>query len=145
MMFKNENEFFEALDLIQPCDLKDGKTSTKDAVKFCRQVLDCFYEARHFVPNKERLETKLVDLGACNYRSASETFKTSGKNTVGDAMKLKDNIEFPLLAFSQIIDTKPSSDSTAWEFNWGIMTDGNEYSWINQWLTSQQKNDEKIM
>ena len=136
-MFKDEEELFEALGEVEPCDLRDEKTTTEDAVKFCKGVMTCLARAENLVPNKDRLAAALYRLGACEYKKAPAKFLVIENATVGMTLEAKNNIQFPLSAFSQLLSAKQSTFIVGWE----KVVEGGKYSWANTWLESQQQKE----
>lgn len=81
----------------------------------------------------------LKQLGCTTFKNAHNCFKGESR-TIGEVLKLNGNIEFPLSALSQLIDTDEST------FSYGLskMAEGNEYSWVSQWLNAQGVEYDKI-
>lgn len=134
--FSSEEDFFRALGAIKPCDLRDEQTSMKDAISFCVNVLRCFQRTGYMVPDKEKTELYLYRLGACRTDKAASKFVDKDKTTVGEVL-IKDNIQFPLMAFDQVFlcETQESL-----RYSWERLTGfGYENSWVAEWIEKNEK------
>jgi len=136
--YATEEEFFEELKKIKPCDLRDDETKLRDAVEFCKQIMTAFIKAENIYPNQDRLALILYRLGACEYKKASKKF-LSDKASLGELLKSQNNIGFPLSAFTQILNAKPGS----YECGWSKITEGGqECSWAAEWVSAQEKENQ---
>ena len=127
---RNEEEFFKALSEITPCDLRDSKTTIKAALVFCTQVLS-YFERATFRPDQDKLELSLYHMGACEYKKAAEHLLPIKNAYIEDILKAKNNVQFPLVVFSQILNTEPDS----YEYGWAKAKGG----WISNWLNAQKE------
>ena len=50
---------------------------------------------------------------------------------MGEAISAKDNIEYPLSAFTQLLSSSPSS----YDYGWSIISE--KGGWTQQWLDAQ--------
>ena len=123
----DQEEFFAQLATVQPCDLRSEKTLHSDAVEFCKKIFTVFETAKDFVPNHDRLALNLYRKGACEYNKAAEKFVEMKGARVEDLLKIQGNIQFPLSAFTQILNT---SDQ-AYQFAWMKMQSGLLTEWLN--------------
>ena len=130
LVFKNEEEFFEELKKIKPCDLRDENTKIKDAVEFCQAVLKCF-DAAGFLPDQDKLALALYRMGACEYGKAAKHLLPIKDAYLRDVLTAKNNVQFPLSVFSQILNTEPDS----YEYGWAKAKD----VWISNWLNTQKE------
>ena len=133
--YESELEFFEDLKDIQPCDLRDNNTRETDAVKFCKEIMECFVRSSKFTPNQDKLALLLYRLGACEYDKAAKKFLGLEPSSIGVSLNEKNNIEFPLSVFTQILNTSESS----YKYGWAKAMDG----WIEDWLKTQEDESEK--
>lgn len=76
----------------------------------------------------------LRSIGCVPYNEAHPSLINNDLEYVGQQMDAKDSIDFPLSAFTQLIDSEPSS------FTYGAskLLEGDfEYSWLGTWLKAQ--------
>lgn len=138
-VFHSEEEVFEALKKIKPCDLTSNKTSVEDAVRFCKEVMTVLLKCEDLCPNHRKMEEALTALGACRYDDANKKFKTDAEK-LSEVLTKKDNIEFPLSVLTQII----GSSYNSYKFGLQRATDGGKkYSWVGEWLSAQSEPEPK--
>ena len=112
LLYRNTDEALLALTEIKPCDLSSGDTSTEEAVAFCEEVMTVFLKSAdlYFSETKgKELRNILQLLGAKTTEKANKKFISRTKTTnkaYQDFIRQKDNIQFPLMIFDEII-SKP--------------------------------------
>jgi hypothetical protein len=134
----------EAIDTLKKVkeipSLTTDKASLEEAVDFCKDVMLVIAKMGqlHFSDSEQKEISKLLkQKGACRTKELNEKFKeVKGDSSVGVLMDLPNNIQFPVCAFDQLIDTKPDTFS----FGLSYMNDGGKnYSWVCEWLKVQDK------
>ena len=133
-VFHSKEEAFEALSAIKPCDLTSNETKLEDAVNFCKEVMTVLIKCEDLRLDHKELETALTNLGACTIDNASKKFRTNAR-TIGDILTKKNNIEFPLSVFTQIIGTSDES----YRYGFSRAVDGGKKGWIGEWLYTQNQ------
>lgn len=139
--FKNTKEAFEALEEVKPLDLKSELTSMKQAVSFCKKIMVILSKCDrlHFDDDEQKLLSDLLKKkGACKSKDAHNKFKAVNKN-LGKMINTPDSIEFPLLAFDQLIDASRSTFMTGIQ---KIAEGGEKYSWAMEWVNTQKATKE---
>ena len=144
-VFHSPSEAMLALTEIEPVDLTSAKTTEKEAMRFCKEVMTVILKCEdlHF-SDEDRilLQDTLKALGCVETKDASRKFLTSGSRaTIGNLLKAKNNIQFPLYCFDQLL----SENEDAFNYGKSIMTEGGEkHSWIGEWLQTQEKADKSL-
>ena len=137
-VYHSLNEALNALKEVKPVDLRNGTTSIEEAVTFCQEVLLILQKSSDLslTPEQQKQYSEaLKAIGCVNYNDAHKSYKTATKNNIGALLQEENNIEFPLSAFTQLIDTTPDS----FEYGMSKLTDGDlQYSWIGEWLRTQE-------
>ena len=144
-VFHSTSEAILALTEIKPVDLTSDKTTEKEAMRFCKEVMTVILKCEdlHFSDeDRALLQDTLKTLGCVETKDVSQKFLTLGsRTTIGTLSKLKNNIQLPLSCFDQLL----SEDKDTFEFGKSKMTDGGEkYSWIGEWLQTQEKADKSL-
>lgn len=141
--YKNLDQAIADLKKIKSIDLVFGETPMKEAVDFCKDVMVVIGRTKHMLTGRN-LATKdimkfseaLKSIGCVPYKRANIMYQYCSRNQ--DYITAKNNIVFPLTAFTQLIDSKPST------FSYG-MTKLNEgdfaASWVGFWLRAQGVTD----
>jgi len=135
-VYKTQEEFFEALKKIKPCDLKDEKTSIEDAVEFCKQLMECFIAAKrwYLVPDVAKLREELKALGGCRYNEAHPKFLVEKEEDLRKFLRLANNIQFPLEAMEQVF----LCDQDDFTYAFDQIAGHGEQSYAKAWLRSQE-------
>ena len=126
-----------ALTEIEPANLKSSATSMEDAVRMCKAVMTVILKCEdlHF-DDQQRTEFQetLKALGCATFDQADAKFKPLGDATIGEIVGKKNDIQFPLSAFTNLIDCSKET----FDFGKAKMTDGGEKSsWVGEWLAAQ--------
>ncbi|MBO5884985.1 MAG: hypothetical protein J6Q51_04235, partial [Clostridia bacterium] len=135
--FKTFNEIIEDLKTITP--LKQDLSNEQDmnsVLVMIKRVMINIQKASRFGFTEQQIEVysqALKELGCTNYKNSHESFRAEGSRSLSETMSLNKNIEFPLSALTQLIDT----NSSTFEFGLAKMSEGDEYSWISTWLKAQ--------
>lgn len=142
-VYHSVDEALLALTEIEPSNLKSEKTTKKDAVRFCKEVMTVILKCEdlHF-DNKQAKEFQdtLIALSCTNYAQANEKFKPSKQATIGRLLQQENDIGFPLNVFTNLMDCN-SSDFNS---NKAIVTEvGIKNSWTGMWLANQERGKEK--
>lgn len=137
-VYHSLDEAMEALSKVKPVDLAGGTTSKEDALAFCREVLLIIHKCEDLhmsEAEQQQFSEALKTLGCATYKTVNPKYVTDSSRTLGEILETND-IDFPLSCFSQLIDVKPSSFS----FGLAKICDGDiEYSWIGDWLKTQER------
>lgn len=140
-VYADFEQMIKDLGNIKSCDLTSETTSLDDALKLCKKVMTIFLKAEDLNLSDEQqkqLCQKLKDLGCCKYKNAAEKFCANFNSSVSvDSILCKEqNIEYPLLAFSQLLDV----DHETFVDNFKHLTKGGKgESLCGQWLQAQEK------
>ena len=142
-VFHSVDEALLALSDVKPCLLSSPNTSHADAMRFCKEVMEIILKCEDLHFNSEQqaaLSATLLLLGARKSEQLNDKFRTSEGN-IGTLMNSKNNIQFPVAVFDQLIETKEST------FNFGLskVTEGGlKNSWIGQWLEAQKEKEKTL-
>ena len=144
-VFHSTSEAILALTEIKPVDLTSDKTTEKEAMRFCKEVMTVILKCEdlHFSDeDRALLQDTLKTLGCVETKDVSQKFLTLGSQaTIGTLLKSKNNIQLPLYCFDQLL----SEDKDTFEFGMSKMTEGREKnSWITKWLQTQEKADKSL-
>lgn len=139
-VYHSFDEVVDALKQIKPCDLTSETTSLKDALKMCEDVMLVLIKAedlRLSVEQQNQLSKMLRGLGCCKYNEVAKKFLTlPERSSIADVLAAENNIEFPLAAFTNIIDVSRAT------FVYGFsrcVEGGKECSWCGEWLKTQKQ------
>ena len=132
--YETLEEFYRDLSKIKPVDYTSPETTMEDAVAHSRKVLEVLVRADNLDLSREQknVSEALKMVGCVPWPQADGKFQD--RSTVGELL-YKENVSFPLTAYQQLIDAKPSSFSFGWA---KLMDGGAEYSWMSEWLFTQQ-------
>lgn len=132
--YETLEEFYRDLSKIEKVDYTSPETSMEDAVAHSRKVLEVLVRAENLDLSREQnnVSEALKLVGCVPWPQANEKFQD--RSSIGELL-YKENASFPLTAYQQLIDARPSTYS----FGWAKLIDGGaEYSWIGEWLFTQQ-------
>ena len=142
-VFHSVDEALLALTELKPCDLSSDKTSQAEALAFCQDLMTILLKCEDLRFNdtqRKEMSDILKTLGATNTKGANEKF-VSGEQSVGVLMGTKGSIGFPLSALDQLIDTS----ATTFDIGLAKLTEGGmKYSWIGEWLKTQNKKEKTL-
>ena len=141
--FNTLDEVLAAIKQVKHADLKGGTTPKEQNVEFCKEVMIILGMAENVIHNLSVTEMKtfsdaLREIGCVPYEEAHYSVIDPKQTSVGRSMARKDSIDFPLVSFTQLIDSKPSS------FKYGAakILDGDfEGSWGATWVKAQGVED----
>lgn len=142
--FNTFNDIIEDLKTISP--LKQDLSNEQDmsnVLVMIKRVMINIQKSAHFQftdQQKEIYSQALKELGCTNYKNSHESFRAQGNRSLGETMSLYKNIEFPLSALTQLIDTS----SLTFDIGMDKMTEADADSWICTWLKAQGINYENI-
>ena len=143
-IYRNVNEALEELKKINPADLTSDETTLAEAIRFCREVMTVLVgcDELQFTEEQQReLSEQLKALGCVTYDAANKKYKSSAsfKRTIGTP----GSIEYPLSAFSQLIDTDRGTFLTGMD----LITDGGMSGdgWTGRWLKAQKRSFFEIL
>ena len=144
-VFHSTSEAILALTEIKPVDLTSDKTTEKEAMRFCKEVMTVILKCEdlHFSDeDRALLQDTLKTLGCVKTKDVSQKFLTLGSQaTIRTLLKSENNIQLPLVCFNQLL----SEDKDTFEFGMSKMTEGREKnSWIAKWLQTQEKADKSL-
>lgn len=138
--YQSVDEAILALTKIEVADLTSEKTPLKEAIRLCREVLTVVLKCENlqFTDMQiEEFQDYLKMLGCATFLAAADKFKSGREQTIAQINGKKNNIEFPLCAFTNLIDCGKDT------FRYGIskLTDGRRQkcSWADVWLSAQEK------
>lgn len=137
--YQSFNEALTVLKGIKPANLKSNYTSKTEAVRLCKEVLTVIQKCERLkfdTVKSYMLQETLKSLGCVKYDEANDKFKTSGASMIGEVLGIKNNIEFPLSFFTNIVGVEQDT------FHYGMskaMDGGKENSWVGCWLAAQNK------
>lgn len=140
-VYADFEQMIKDLGNIKTCDLTSETTSLEDALKLCKKVMTIFLKAEDLnlsFEQQKQLCQRLEGLGCCKYKNAAEKFCANfNSNASVDSILCKEqNIEYPLLAFSQLLDV----DHETFVDNFKHLTKGGKgESLCGQWLQAQEK------
>lgn len=140
-VYADFEQMIKDLGNIKSCDLTSETTSLEDALKLCKKVMTIFLKAEDLnlsFEQQKQLCQRLEGLGCCKYKNAAEKFCANfNSNASVDSILCKEqNIEYPLLAFSQLLDV----DHETFVDNFKHLTKGGKgESLCGQWLQAQEK------
>ena len=140
-VYADFEQMMKDLGNIKSCDLTIETTSLEDALKLCKKVMTIFLKAEDLnlsFEQQKQLCQRLEGLGCCKYKNAAEKFCTNFNSSASvDSILCKEqNIEYPLLAFSQLLDV----DHETFVDNFKHLTKGGKgESLCGQWLQAQEK------
>lgn len=140
-VYADFEQMMKDLGNIKSCDLTSETTSLEDALKLCKKVMTIFLKAEDLnlsFEQQKQLCQKLEGLGCCKYKNAAEKFCANFNSSASvDSILCKEqNIEYPLLAFSQLLDV----DHETFVDNFKHLTKGGKgESLCGQWLQAQEK------
>lgn len=140
-VYADFEQIMKDLGNIKSCDLTSETTSLEDALKLCKKVMTIFLKAEDLnlsFEQQKQLCQRLEGLGCCKYKNAAEKFCANfNSNASVDSILCKEqNIEYPLLAFSQLLDV----DHETFVDNFKHLTKGGKgESLCGQWLHAQEK------
>lgn len=143
-VYDDFEQMIKDLGSIKSCDLTSETTSLEDALKLCKKVMTIFLKAEDLnlsFEQQKQLCQRLEGLGCCKYKNAAEKFCANFNSSASvDSILCKEqNIEYPLLAFSQLLDV----DHETFVDNFKHLTKGgNGESLCGQWLQAQEKTKE---
>ena len=132
--YETMDEFYSELSKIKPVDYASPETTMEDAVAHSRKVLEVLVRAENLSVSKEQknISDALKMVGCVPWPQADKKFQDG--SSIGELL-YKENVSFPLSAYQQLIDVSPSTFSFGWS---KLMDGGPEYSWIGEWLFTQQ-------
>ena len=127
-------QFYKDLSKIQKIDYTSPETTMEEAIAHSIQVLEVLIRAENLDFSRERqsVSEALKMVGCVPWPQANEKFQD--RSSVGELL-YRENVSFPLSAYQQLIDSEPST------FSYGLaklLDGGAEYSWIGEWLFTQQ-------
>lgn len=140
-VYADFEQMIKDLGNIKTCDLTSETTSLEDALKLCKKVMTIFLKAEDLnlsFEQQKQLCQRLEGLGCCKYKNAAEKFCANfNSNASVDSILCKEqNIEYPLLAFSQLLNV----DHETFVDNFKHLTKGGKgESLCGQWLQAQEK------
>ena len=140
-VYADFEQMIKDLGNIKSCDLTSETTSLEDALKLCKKVITIFLKAEDLnlsFEQQKQLCQRLEGLGCCKYKNAAEKFCANFNSSASvDSILCKEqNIEYPLLAFSQLLDV----DHETFVDNFKHLTKGGKgESLCGQWLQAQEK------
>ena len=140
-VYADFEQIMKDLGNIKSCDLTSETTSLEDALKLCKKVMTIFLKAEDLnlsFEQQKQLCQRLEGLGCCKYKNAAEKFCANFNSSASvDSILCKEqNIEYPLLAFSQLLDV----DHETFVDNFKHLTKGGKgESLCGQWLQAQEK------
>lgn len=140
-VYADFEQIIKDLGNIKSCDLTSETTSLEDALKLCKKVMTIFLKAEDLnlsFEQQKQLCQRLEGLGCCKYKNAAEKFCANFNSSASvDSILCKEqNIEYPLLAFSQLLDV----DHETFVDNFKHLTKGGKgESLCGQWLQAQEK------
>ncbi len=140
-VYADFEQMIKDLGNIKSCDLTSETTSLEDALKLCKKVITIFLKAEDLnlsFEQQKQLCQRLEGLGCCKYKNAAEKFCANFNSSASvDSILCKEqNIEYPLLAFSQLLDV----DHETFVDNFKHLTKGGKgESLCAQWLQAQEK------
>lgn len=140
-VYADFEQMMKDLGNIKSCDLTSETTSLEDALKLCKKVMTIFLKAEDLnlsFEQQKQLCQRLEGLGCCKYKNAAEKFCANFNSSASvDSILCKEqNIEYPLLAFSQLLDV----DRETFVDNFKHLTKGGKgESLCGQWLQAQEK------
>lgn len=140
-VYADFEQMIKDLGNIKTCDLTSETTSLEDALKLCKKVMTIFLKAEDLnlsFEQQKQLCQRLEGLGCCKYKNAAEKFCANFNSSASvDSILCKEqNIEYPLLAFSQLLDV----DHETFVDNFKHLTKGGKgESLCGQWLQAQEK------
>ena len=140
-VYADFEQMIKDLGNIKSCDLTSETTSLEDALKLCKKVMTIFLKAEDLnlsFEQQKQLCQRLEGLGCCKYKNAAEKFCANFNSSASvDSILCKEqNIEYPLLAFSQLLDV----DHETFVDNFKHLTKGGKgESLCGQWLKAQEK------
>lgn len=140
-VYADFEQMIKDLGNIKSCDLASETTSLEDALKLCKKVMTIFLKAEDLnlsFEQQKQLCQRLEGLGCCKYKNAAEKFCANFNSSASvDSILCKEqNIEYPLLAFSQLFDV----DHETFVDNFKHLTKGGKgESLCGQWLQAQEK------
>lgn len=140
-VYADFEQMIKDLGNIKSCDLTSETTSLEDALKLCKKVMTIFLKAEDLnlsLEQQKQLCQRLEGLGCCKYKNAAEKFCANFNSSASvDSILCKEqNIEYPLLAFSQLLDV----DHETFVDNFKHLTKGGKgESLCGQWLQAQEK------
>lgn len=140
-VYADFEQMIKDLGNIKSCDLTRETTSLEDALKLCKKVMTIFLKAEDLnlsFEQQKQLCQRLEGLGCCKYKNAAEKFCANFNSSASvDSILCKEqNIEYPLLAFSQLLDV----DHETFVDNFKHLTKGGKGgSLCGQWLQAQEK------
>lgn len=135
MCYEHVGEVFAALEPIEGVDLTSKDTTVEMALPFCKEVMKVISRCEYLQFKRQdayKLSEILKAKGACAYKKANPEL-LSVKGGVGVLMGLKNNVQFPLSAFTQIVDASYET----FTFGMSMLTEGGEHSWCDIWLKNQ--------
>lgn len=140
-VYADFEQMIKDLGNIKSCDLTSETTSLEDALKLCKKVMTIFLKAEDLnlsFEQQKQLCQRLEGLGCCKYKNAAEKFCANFNSSanVDSILRQGQNIEYPLLAFSQLLDV----DHETFVDNFKHLTKGGKgESLCGQWLQAQEK------
>ena len=140
-VYADFEQMMKDLGNIKSCDLTSETTSLEDALKLCKKVMTICLKAEDLnlsFEQQKQLCQRLEGLGCCKYKNAAEKFCANFNSSASvDSILCKEqNIEYPLLAFSQLLDV----DHETFVDNFKHLTKGGKgESLCGQWLQAQEK------
>lgn len=140
-VYADFEQMMKDLGNIKSCDLTSETTSLEDALKLCKKVMTIFLKAEDLnlsFEQQKQLCQRLEGLGCCKYKNAAEKFcaNFNSSASVDSILRKEQNIEYPLLAFSQLLDV----DHETFVDNFKHLTKGGKgESLCGQWLQAQEK------
>lgn len=140
-VYADFEQMMKDLGNIKSCDLTSETTSLEDALKLCKKVMTIFLKAEDLnlsFEQQKQLCQRIEGLGCCKYKNAAEKFCVNFNSSASvDSILCKEqNIEYPLLAFSQLLDV----DHETFVDNFKHLTKGGKgESLCGQWLQAQEK------
>lgn len=140
-VYADFEQMIKDLGNIKSCDLTSETASLEDALKLCKKVMTIFLKAEDLnlsFEQQKQLCQRLEGLGCCKYKNAAEKFCANFNSSASvDSILCKEqNIEYPLLAFSQLLDV----DHETFVDNFKHLTKGGKgESLCGQWLQAQEK------
>lgn len=140
-VYADFEQMMKDLGNIKSCDLTSETTSLEDALKLCKKVMTIFLKAEDLklsFEQQKQLCQRLEGLGCCKYKNAAEKFCANFNSSASvDSILCKEqNIEYPLLAFSQLLDVDHETFVDNFKH---LMKGGKGESLCGQWLKAQEK------
>lgn len=137
-IYHSIDELFEELQALKGINIKSNAISTEECVSFFEKLLVIIQKSAELEFKHEdilKFSSEIKRLVNINHIKELDSLVTDKNLSVGEAMKLPNNLTFPITVLKQLVD---SSDST---FNFGLYksTEAFKGSWIMEWVSTQKE------